>query len=461
MSENQDSKFRNFLSASFAIIDRFISNRTVRNLLRFVAIVAVVALWTAASDLFAAENGAVLAMGVAVGAAGVGRHINDPLTTATSNELAPGLLRSEVDERIVKIRPSATPIDQISRLGGARAAGSIEVDYYSVDTKAGSDKVDVRLEMDAGATDIELTMEHAALFSPTETLLAPGLTDTDGNTCIFYVKEVSGSKLKLKLMNPGSFEEILKGQVLVRMGRAAKELDVQTPLYASVPTKQRNYCQIFKIQVEQSSLQRLADKEVGWTFSDQEEVAVMDMRMGMEKSFLFGLKGRMHDTDNNDVWFTQGIWNQTDNDCKYTGDSFTQSDFYRLMRQAFTGNAGSTRKVLVAGSDLIDAINRFPLSRDLTGTQKETVWGVDFHTMISKFGTLYVVHSEVFDDCGGSYNGMVIDPEYLTKYTHIPFSAERLSLRESGLRNTEAVVMTEASCLVLRYPTAHVRVIKN
>ena len=41
----------------------------------------------------------------------------------------------------------------------------------------------------------------------------------------------------------------------------------------------------------------------------------------------------------------------------------------------------------------------------------------------------------------------------------IPFNAERLDLRGSGQRNTEALVLTEASCLTLRYPEAHARVI--
>ena len=39
------------------------------------------------------------------------------------------------------------------------------------------------------------------------------------------------------------------------------------------------------MQVEQSTLQKLANKEVGWTFSDQEEVAIIDMRQGMEKNW--------------------------------------------------------------------------------------------------------------------------------------------------------------------------------
>ena len=47
----------------------------------------------------------------------------------------------------------------------------------------------------------------------------------------------------------------------------------------------------------------------------------------------------------------------------------------------------------------------------------------------------------------------------MTKYVHVPFQAEKLDLRKSGQRNTDAVVLTEASCLVLRYPAAHLRVI--
>lgn len=437
------------------VLRRLANSRLVRRLLRLVMVVAVVALWTAGSDLFAANaGGALMAMAAAVTTAKAGASFSQPLTTGLAREAAPGLLRSEVDERIVKIRPSATPIDQISRLGGARHADSIEVDYYSVDTKAGQGK------LGEGSTTAKLVVADGKIFSATETVMLPAVKDASGRPMVFYVKAVDDNELTVATQQTlGSGVTLAKDAVVVRMGRAAKELDVQSPLYNSVPTKRTNYCQIFKTQVEQSRLQRLADKEVGWTFSDQEEVAVMDMRMGMEKTFLFGMKARIDGDGGDDVWLTDGIWNQTANDFSYT--TFNATALQDLMRKAFTGNAGSTRKVLVGGTDLIDALNRLDAARVLAGTDKETVWGVDFHKMVSKFGTLYVVHSEVFDACGGAGNGMVIDPEYLTKYTHIPFGAERLSLRKSGVRNTEAVVMTEASCLVLRYPNAHVRVIKG
>ena len=67
--------------------------------------------------------------------------------------------------------------------------------------------------------------------------------------------------------------------------------------------------------------------------------------------------------------------------------------------------------------------------------------------------------SETFDQCGHPDDAMIIDPEYLTKYCHIPFNAEKLDLRATGVRNTDAIVVTEASCLVLRYPSAHMRIV--
>ncbi len=87
-----------------------------------------------------------------------------------------------------------------------------------------------------------------------------------------------------------------------------------------------------------------------------------------------------------------------------------------------------------------------------------TKWGLDFTEIHSKFGTLYVLLAEVFDQCGMPGNGMVIDPEYITKYCHVPFRTERLNLRQSGVRNVDAIVITEASCLVLRYPESHMRI---
>ena len=398
--------------------------------------------------------------------------LNGPLTTAVTNQNAPDLLKNELDNRIVKIRPMSTPIDQISRWGGTRKAGSMIVDFYSVDTKPIESTVDTLDNSNkSGENPIALLTVNNRIFQESETLLIPSVTaitdDGKREALILYVTEVDGSTLKVISVNNYDFAShtnvvpnIAEGAAVIRMGKAATELDVQTPQFEALPVKSQNYCQIFKAQVEQSVFQKLADKEVGWTFTDQEEVAIIDMRLGMEKNFLFGSKMRLQEPGKmEDVLFTGGIWNQTNHEWNYTSGKFDNNALVEMSRNAFTGNAGSSRKVLIGGSKFIEALHKLEITRTISSGEVKTKWGIDFTEICTKFGTFYVVLSEIFDQCGHAEDAFVLAPEYLTKYSHVPFRTERLNLRSSGLRNTEAVVITEASCLVLRYPNSHMRIV--
>lgn len=184
------------------------------------------------------------------------------------------------------------------------------------------------------------------------------------------------------------------------------------------------------------------------------------MRLGMEKNFLFGTRAMVFDPNKNEnVYFTGGIWMQTPNEYELNISNVSETDLIGLCAKAFTGNSGSKRKILVAGTDLMTALSKIEFTRTLSAGQSFTKYGIEFREIRSNFGKLYVLHSEVFDQCGHAADGFVLDPDYMTKYVHVPFRAETLDLRSSGQRNTDAVVLTEASCLVLRYPQAHIRVI--
>lgn len=227
-----------------------------------------------------------------------------------------------------------------------------------------------------------------------------------------------------------------------------------------MPQKASNNCQIFKMQVEQSTLAKIAGKEVGWSFSDQEEAAIIDMRLGMEKNFIFGTRSKIYDSVKNEpVYLTGGIWNQAGREITLDTEVLSESGLVELCSAAFTGNNGSKRKILIAGSRFMENLSKIKFHRVLSAADKAVKWGIEFKEIVSNFGSLYVVHSEVFDQCGHSDDAFILDPNYLTKYVHVPFHAEKLDLRASGQRNTDAVVLTEASCLVLRYPAAHLRVI--
>lgn len=441
-----------------------------------IAMLAVVIWWIIAGD-----GDVSMASAVIIGGVAGGKHVVDgPLTTSLANEGSPELLRNEIDERIVKIRPMSTPIDQLSRYAGARSCGSMIVDYYSVDTKP--TETTMKYEYDEESIEgksgdffiAKIETDNDDMFEPSETILVPEVYGYESNgvnfkgSLVLYVlsKDPVGG-LNVIAVNGKNIlgaanyvPSIPKGARLIRMGRAASELDVQTAQFEALPTKMQNNCQIFKAQVEQSTFQKIANKEVGWNFSDQEEVAIIDMRLGMEKSFLFGSKARIYDANKREeIMLTGGIWDQAGKQFEYSKTDFDADKVIELCRDAFTANAGSNRKILIGGTGLIERLNKLDYNKVITANDTVTKWGIDFSELRSKFGSLYVLHSEVFDQCGHYDDGFVVDPEYITKYCHVPFRAEKLDLRRSGVRNTDAIVVTEASCVVLRYPQAHMRVV--
>lgn len=390
-----------------------------------------------------------------------GVHVSGvPLTTEVTNQAVPGLLTNAIDKAVVKIRPMATPIDQISRMGHVRSVDSMDVDYYSVDTRVDSDSV-ISAEVSAETAGDDnplyvLTVSHPSRFEATETF---GY-GADGVDSVGYVVEKNADGTLLCASVKGDLSELESGGKIIRMGRAATQLDVQSPQFSALPVKNTNYCQIFKMQIEQSVVMKLSHKEIGWDFTDQQEAAVYDMRMGMEKQFLFGKKAKVYDPRKQEtVTFTGGIWDQAGKEIDVTLNGFDSKALVDMLRQAFTDNSGSRRKVLIAGSELIAALNRIEHTHVITARDQVTAWGIDFSELQSKFGRLYVVFSDIFDVMGMAGNGIIVDPEYIQKHVFIPFNAERLDLRGSGQRNTEAMVLTEASCLTLRYPEAHARVI--
>lgn len=395
-----------------------------------------------------------------------------PLTTVDTEVLAPGMLLSDIDRRITKVKPMATPVDQITRHFGARKAGAMNVAYYSVECKPGSDTLETAVAEKTFAANrpllFTLTPVHTAWFEPTETILLPEVKMDDGNGLVLYVVSKSDDLTALNVIpvNPDTrnglahVPALAAGTSLVRMGRVASELDVQTAQFEALPTKSENYCQIFKMQVEQSTFQKMADKEVNWTFTDQEEIAVADMRMGMERSFLFGVKANITDSSTHrEVRLTGGIWNQAGSEYRCDVSKLTETTLIDICSRAFASSSGSGKKFIFAGTGFVDALSKIETTKVRMAADTYTRYGLQFHEIVSNYGSLFLIYSPIFDMCGHRNDAFIVDPDLVTKYCHIPFRTDTLDLRKAGIRNTDAVVITEASCVVLRQPAAHMRII--
>ncbi len=174
-----------------------------------------------------------------------GAHVTDgPLTVSAAREGSSSLMVNEIDSRVVMVRPMATPVDQISRMVGARPASSMVVDYYSVDCKAPETSLSGAITKIAGGkySDYQtysLKVADPDMIAVTETLLVPSVLSGESGEepLVLYVVATDKSSttpitvicLNMKSSDQGQTSVGQLGASVVRMGCAAGELDVQTP----------------------------------------------------------------------------------------------------------------------------------------------------------------------------------------------------------------------------------------
>ena len=446
-----------------------------------------------------ASNGVLMANATALPEAGVteaGASVGgtagvEGIATETAGRAYgdPDFYLSDVDQRIVKIRPMATPVDQISRYAKASATNSFEVKYYSVGTREIKCEVAKDMEeMPDTQASIKLEVSDVNMFTLDDTIRVVGvhaLTKPDGTAYGPYDKVIPDLVLCVCGKDPATSQpivyavnggmvngqpigvpELAKGQKLVRMGKACGELDVQTGRFNNIPTPEVQYCQNFMIQVEQSTFDKIAAKEVNWSFSDVEEDGIYDMRLAMENTFLFGAKNVIKHVSKEgmNTWFTGGIYWMTDRDIEvgsYNTEKecaeISDDDLVDISKDLFVGTGiGNKRKVIFAGSDLLSAFSKIKSEKFRLKDTVE-VWNLKFKSWETDFGELLVIHHELFDANGMADCGFALDPEYLSKKTHVSWARNVLDLQKAGVRRTDAVVIQEVSCLYLRYAKAHAR----
>lgn len=416
---------------------------------------------------------------------------NDGIATETQGRRDgdPEFYTKDIDQRIIKIRPMATPVDQISRHAKAQSCDSFEVKYYSVGTRPISCTTTDDIAAQVTGASVALPVDDANMFTLDDTIRVVGVKakyndkgvaydPDDENTpdlvlCVCgrndstsmpVVYAVNGNK-----DNDGQttyLPAIPSGTTLVRMGKACGELDVQTGRFNNIPMPEIQYCQNFMIQIEQSKFDEIAAKEVDWTFSDIEEDGIYDMRLAQENTFLWGAKNviRHPSKEGMNTWFTGGIWWMAGKDIEVGEWDATKKcavisddNLVDISKDLFVGTGiGNKRKVLFCGSNMLAAFSKVKSEKFRLKDTVE-IWNLKFKSWETDFGEILTIHHELFDLNGMSDCAFALDPEYLTKKTHLSWGRNILDLKKAGIRNTKAVVLQEVVCLYLRYAKAHAR----
>lgn len=463
-----------------------------KKILRWIVDVAFAVL----AFIVGAHNGVIMANAAELPDAGVtnsgaGNDNPDGIATETQGRTDgdPEYYTKEIDKRITKIRPMATPIDQISRYATAQKSGSFEVKYYSVGTRPIACKTSAQILAQSSGQSVELKVDDPTMFTLDDTIRVVGVKgkyDEKGNAydgddenapdlVLCVCGRTQDSSMPVVYAVNGNLDgnnapiwvpAIPSGTTLVRMGKACGELDVQTGRFNNIPTPEIQYCQNFMIQIEQSTMDKIASKEIDWNFTDMEEDGIYDMRLSQENSYLFGVKNCISHVTKNGMktWFTGGIWYMAGKDIEVgTWDDvkkcavISDDDLVDISKDLFVGTGvGNRRKIVLCGSDLLSALSKVKSEKFRLKESVEN-WNLKFKSWETDFGEILTIHHELFDLNGMSDCGFALDPDYLTKMTHVSWSRNMLDLKKAGVRNTDAVVIQEIACLYLRYAKAHAR----
>ena len=408
--------------------------------------------------LFAGAAGSFMAVGPGVDVNGQTVEVGDP--NAEGKEYLDEVLKKE----IVKIRPSDTPLDTLTRqLNNTETAHGIEVGGWEIGTRAVEDKVKSQSTAGAIAT---LAVENVDMWLPGDTLQVPAMVGADGKPLTLYVidRGQDGASISVKSINGASGEvpQIAASTDIFRLGNAASETQAQAEIFVMNPSKRKNFCQIHMTQVEESVIHGLHDKKVDMDFGSYKEQTLWDFKRAMELTNLFGVKGTTYNKKNELVYTSAGLWNQLEAQHTYNAAGMTDKEWVALSRKIFEGNNGADRRILLAGPALIEAIASVSsYQKQLEAKSVELVHGIRVQRIETNFGELMIKNMGTLFSGERAGWGMVLDMGYIVKKVFEPLHTEELELSKSGQRRVKAQRIIENYCLFAENLPAHCKLTPN
>lgn len=361
------------------------------------------------------------------------------LETLDIRALRPDMIDDPVDQNLVKIRPGLNRMDTILRYFKPVPTNNFEYDFYSIATKSLSNALNAAATINSDANPQEVYGSVSLTggvsdIGEGDCFYVPSVAGADGKPLMLYVyeKHLNNKTIEFTIAEDQmtkttanntttySIPALAKNTEVYLLSRAADELAVKTDAASVLPKPTHGFCQYHIAQIAQSTFEKLMDKKFKWDLSEVEEQVLYEYRRKLEGAILFNKGAKIWNRKLNKYVYTMnGITRQISKSYELDLSDMTKGNeaLVGLEKYAFCGNSGSETRILLGGSDFIEAISKIKaVQKQQEAGNTEVVFGMTWNKIVSNFGTLLLAHAEIFDEYGWSDKGLVLDPLFLRKW---------------------------------------------
>jgi len=255
-----------------------------------------------------------------------------------------------------------------------------------------------------------------------------------------------------------SLPAVADGELIVRLGNSKKEFFDASPYRSTYPVEKYNYVQRVDETVGISRTKEATADYAGDSWQKNRDNQIYDFQTSREATLFFGTRDRK--TINGETrHFMGGIDDfGLNKQFTYSTSSFDVSKLLDIVRETFVGNTGSEIRYMHCDSLMVQDIMELDQDKLRRSNYRSNLLRREIPEIQFGFGTIRLVHEQLFDEQERARTGFILDYENLRLRDLNPMKVVNNNLEQTQLKDGKAVQVKEECTLEFRYNDTHAKV---
>jgi hypothetical protein len=256
----------------------------------------------------------------------------------------------------------------------------------------------------------------------------------------------------------GTVPAMSDGELLTRLGNAKEEFYDASPYRSSYPVEKYNFVERMDETIGISRTRQATGDYAGDSWQQQRDNQLYDFQSSRESILFFG-KRDVVTKSGDKTHFCGGIEDFGLNKVfSYSASSFDVSKLLDIVRQTFVGTNASEVRYLHCDSLMMQDIMELDQDKLRRSNYRSNLLRREIPEIQFGFGTVRLVHEQLFDEQNRSRLGYILDYEYLRIRELNPMKIVEVDLEQTQLKDGQAVQVKEEASLEFRYNDAHAKI---